>query len=181
MARKSSPVRVVAQPTTAERRIALRAAAEGTQIEERAADRPTPQLPAAHRSQPRQAPYFVSYARKDLEVARALVEAMRAAGDAVTWDQDIDAGKDFRRTIAELIRAAPAVVVIWSPESAESRFVVDEAGLALGDDKLVTTSVEGLDLRRVPLGFGSLNVVPVHDVAKVREALRRRAAAPVEA
>jgi len=137
---------------------------------------PAPSRPTSLRHSPASpsqpsGPVFVSYASKDIDIARALVAALRGEGLAVTWDQDIPAGKDFRQAIGEFIRAAPAVVVIWSRESVRSRYVVDEAALALASDKLVTTRVDDLSPLDVPIGFGSLNIVPVADVARVREAL----------
>jgi TIR domain len=119
-------------------------------------------------------PIFVSYARHNLEQVRPLVVRLRQEGAAVTWDQDFLGGEDFRQSICRAIDAAPSVIVVWSPESARSAFVCDEALRALKAAKLITTHVPGFDLAHIPLGFGHLHTVPVDDQDTVRNSLAER-------
>jgi hypothetical protein len=118
-----------------------------------------------------EAPIFVSYARDDIAVARALVEYLRAHGAAVTWDQDLHAGADFERAIRTVIDAAPAAIVVWSSVSAASAFVRDEARRAMAAGKLVTTHVANFTFDEVPLGFGHLNAIPVEDRERLATSL----------
>jgi hypothetical protein len=45
----------------------------------------------------------------------------------VWWDPEIDPGQEFDRQIAAALKAACAVVVVWTPTSVESRWVRGEA------------------------------------------------------
>ncbi len=71
---------------------------------------------------------FVSYARSDKARVAPLVAAIEAQGWSVWWDPDIAAGQEFdlpdRRGN---YKAAAAVVVVWTPNSVESRWVRGEA------------------------------------------------------
>jgi hypothetical protein len=115
---------------------------------------------------------FVCYARDNTDVVRPLVTQLRTDGLVVTWDQDFFGGADFRQAICDAIDAARSVIVVWSSESAKSPFVCDEAMRALNARKLITTHVEGFNLRNLPLGFGHLNTIPVGDRERVRNSLK---------
>lgn len=117
------------------------------------------------------APVFISYARTDMGLVARLVEDLRVHRVAATWDQDLSAGIDFQCAIRDAIDAAPAVIVVWSAASAESLYVGDEARRALASRKLVTTHVEGFDFKDLPLGFGRLNAIPVHDRMRLARSL----------
>ena len=70
---------------------------------------------------------FVSYARTDRERVVPLVDALEAQGWSVWWDPNIAPGQEFDRQIAAELRAAHAVLVVWTPTSVESRWVRGEA------------------------------------------------------
>jgi len=70
---------------------------------------------------------FVSYARNDRERVVPLVAALEAQGWSVWWDPNIAPGQEFDRQIAAELRAAHAVLVVWTPTSVESRWVRGEA------------------------------------------------------
>ncbi len=70
---------------------------------------------------------FVSYARSDKARVAPLVAAIEAQGWSVWWDPDIAAGQEFDRQIAAELKTAAAVVVVWTPNSVESRWVRGEA------------------------------------------------------
>ena len=70
---------------------------------------------------------FVSYARSDKARVAPLVAAIEAQGWSVWWDPDIATGQDFDRQIAAELKIAGAVVVVWTPNSVESRWVRGEA------------------------------------------------------
>jgi len=74
---------------------------------------------------------FVSYARQDIDVAAQLAKLLENKGYAVWWDFRLLAGRSYRSEIAERIDHAKKVVVIWSPYSTGSSFVIDEASRAL--------------------------------------------------
>jgi TolB-like protein/tetratricopeptide (TPR) repeat protein len=70
---------------------------------------------------------FISYARIDRERVAPLVAAIEAQGWTVWWDPEIDPGQEFDRLIAAELKAAAAVLVVWTPNSVTSRWVRGEA------------------------------------------------------
>lgn len=114
---------------------------------------------------------FLAYARQDARLAAALVEALEARGIAVEWDGRLKGGENFRRRIGELIDAAAAVVVLWSPISVGSDFVIDEAEAGKAMGKLVTCRTDGLDERDLPFGFRQLHCVDAADTDAIVHAL----------
>jgi hypothetical protein len=100
---------------------------------------------------------FISYASVDRPFARRLADALRACGWSVWWDYgNLRGGQHFHRTIEEAIHDARVVIAVWSKASVESRWVRDEATLALEEDKLVPLRI---DIARLPLGFGSIHTI----------------------
>src|SRR6516165_2849250 len=70
---------------------------------------------------------FVSYARGDKARVAPLVAAIEAQGWSVWWDPSINPGEEFDRQIAAELKAAAAVLVVWTPNSVGSRWVRGEA------------------------------------------------------
>jgi hypothetical protein len=117
---------------------------------------------------------FVSYARLDFKVAKALASGLISRGYQVWWDTELVGGDDFRQIILDELTAAKAAIVIWSANSVKSRFVQDEAARALKAGKLISTNVDGFDVKQLPLGFGGQHCHPVADFKSTEEALRKR-------
>jgi HEAT repeat protein len=75
---------------------------------------------------------FISYCREDSDFAQILEEKIKAA-EFTTWrDLDVRAGWDWRSEIDDGIKDAVAVVVVMSPQSAQSVYVSYEWAFALG-------------------------------------------------
>jgi adenylate cyclase len=70
---------------------------------------------------------FISYARKDKARVAPLVAAIEASGWSVWWDPEISPGQEFDRQIVAELKIATAVLVVWTPNSVESRWVRGEA------------------------------------------------------
>jgi hypothetical protein len=94
---------------------------------------------------------FVSYARDDLDEVRRLVDALRAEGLDVWWDQDVPANAQWGPTIEAQLERAGCVIVCWSPTSTVSENVRGEARLAREKGKLIQTF---LDPCQAPAFFG---------------------------
>jgi hypothetical protein len=125
---------------------------------------------------------FVSYARKDWAVARALVELLQASGYSVWWDKDLLGGSGFREQIGEKLRDCKAVIAIWSAEAARSDWVRGEAAYALQNSKLISTKLPGIDFAQLPADFAkqqTIVVTELHDIARALSALNVRADNPV--
>src|SRR5580700_4809706 len=70
---------------------------------------------------------FVSYSRSDKARVAPLVAEIQAKGWSVWWDPSIAAGQEFDDQIEVELRAAGAVLVVWTPTSVASRWVRGEA------------------------------------------------------
>lgn len=103
---------------------------------------------------------FISYARTDLPTAQRLTEALQRGGLSVWWDRRLEGGDYFDDAIERAIRSARSVLVLWSTSSVDSRFVKDEASLALDLGKLVPVAIERVD---PPLRFRSLQTISLVD------------------
>jgi adenylate cyclase len=89
---------------------------------------------------------FVSYARSDKALVAPLVAAIEAQGWSVWWDPEIDAGQQFDDQIEAELKKARAVVVVWTPTSAVSRWVRGEAREAADRGTLVPVRFGGASL-----------------------------------
>ena len=98
---------------------------------------------------------FISYKSEERALPEALASDLRAAGYSVWWDVDLVGGAAFRAQILEQLTAARAVIVIWTPASVRSEFVLDEADHAKREGKLIPVRAPELDPRRHPLGPSS--------------------------
>jgi len=96
---------------------------------------------------------FISYKAEDRRRIQALVQALKADGYSVWWDQHIGTGDEWRQTIERQLDAARCVIVVWSKRSVgpEGQFVRDEASRAQQRRIYVPVTI---DTVRVPLGFG---------------------------
>jgi adenylate cyclase len=89
---------------------------------------------------------FVSYARSDKARVAPLVAAIEASGWTVWWDPAISPGQEFDRQIAAELKIAAAVLVVWTPNSVESRWVRGEAREGAARGILVPVRFEDADL-----------------------------------
>jgi adenylate cyclase len=80
---------------------------------------------------------FVSYARSDRARIEPLVAAIAARGWSVWWDPEIQAGEHFDDQIEAELKAAKAVIVVWTRTSVASRWVRGEAREAADRGTLV--------------------------------------------
>jgi hypothetical protein len=76
-------------------------------------------------------PYvFISYAREDSDYTRRLYAALRRGGVDVFFDIVLGPGDEWVKRLHDSIEGCFAMVVLMTPESAESRFVTREIRLA---------------------------------------------------
>lgn len=88
---------------------------------------------------------FISYSREDAAVARRFADAFADEGFDVWWDAALRSGENFDEVIEKALRAAKAVVVLWSPRSVASRWVRAEATLADRNGTLAPVIIELCD------------------------------------
>ena len=99
---------------------------------------------------------FLSYDRDDTGKARPIALALEKAGHSVWWDLHVRGGAQFSKVIEEALKAADAVVVLWSKQSVESAWVRDEAAAGRDSGRLVPVS---LDDTEPPLGFRQFQTI----------------------
>jgi uncharacterized protein (DUF924 family)/TolB-like protein len=93
---------------------------------------------------------FVSYSRSDKARVAPLVAALEAQGWSVWWDPAIAPGQQFDRLIADELERARAVLVVWTSDSVESRWVRGEA--REGADRGMLVPVQ-FGAARLPIDF----------------------------
>jgi hypothetical protein len=93
---------------------------------------------------------FLSYDRDDTDRARHFAHALEKAGHSVWWDLHVRGGAQFSKVIEEALKAADAVVVLWSKNAIESPWVRDEAAAGRDSGRLVPVTIDGTE---PPLGF----------------------------
>ena len=131
---------------------------------------------------------FISYKRENLTAVNRLVEALRAEGVVVWWDQDIPPNAAWEATIERELAVAKLVIVAWSPAAVASDNVKAEARSARGQGRLLQVFVEACE---PPLFFGERQGVDLKHwsgavgdpafrsvLAAVREGLQPSVAAP---
>ena len=88
---------------------------------------------------------FLSYNREDADVARRFADAFAAEGLNVWWDTALRSGEAYDEVTEAALRAAKAVVVLWSPRSVVSRWVRAEATIADRCKTLVPVTIEACE------------------------------------
>ena len=105
---------------------------------------------------------FVSYARSDKSRVAPLVAAIETQGWSIWWDPEIAPGQEFDRQIAAELKIAAAVLVVWTPNSVESRWVRGEAREAAERGILVPVRFENASL---PIDVRALHTTDLDDSA----------------
>lgn len=96
---------------------------------------------------------FFSYAREDRERAEFLAHALQDEGFSVWWDVSIPAGKTFDKVIEQALTAAHCVIVLWSKNSVDNRWVLTEAQDGADREVLVPILIDEV---KIPLAFRRL-------------------------
>src|SRR3954447_11719127 len=86
---------------------------------------------------------FISYARSEEPRAVRVAEVLRAAGHRVWRDDELPAHRAYVEVIEERLKAANAVVVLWSAEAAKSEWVRAEADTARHLGTLIQATLDG--------------------------------------
>jgi hypothetical protein len=120
----------------------------------------------------------ISYSQQASEITAALAKQLQSNGLDVWWDADLTNGQRFNDVIRQQIEEADAVVVIWTPESAKSQYVLMEAGIAYAWDKLVTVRADSLPATDLPGPFSGIHAGLVTDVEGIMRALLEKGVQP---
>jgi adenylate cyclase len=97
---------------------------------------------------------FVSYSRADRARVAPLVKAIEAEGWSVWWDPEITPGEEFDSLISRELEGARSLIVVWTPNSVDSRWVRGEARDAADRGVLVPVR---FDNAKLPIDFRALH------------------------
>jgi hypothetical protein len=86
---------------------------------------------------------FISYRRRDLPIAELFVKKLQALGVSTYIDLLIPTGERFRSRIAAEIRAAKAVVFLWTLDANKHPWVLREGMLARDSGNLFPIRIAG--------------------------------------
>lgn len=87
--------------------------------------------------------FFLSYRRTDQALARQLVEALRARGGRVWWDEHIEGGEDWREVIVANLEVSQTLVILFSDACNSSRQLRKELAIAdLLDKPVIPVLIE---------------------------------------
>jgi hypothetical protein len=100
---------------------------------------------------------FLSYSRADRAIADQIIHGLRAVGVEVWWDEDMR-GVDWQEELERQISELGGVMVLWTPNSFNSKNVRDEARLGLETDKLIN-AVWGVP--KPPFPYDRVNGLPL--------------------
>jgi len=107
---------------------------------------------------------FISYSSKDRSKTKKLAEILESKDLKVWWDKNLKPGKAFDTSISKALDNAYCIVVLWSPNSIQSNWVLEEAYEGLERDILVPTMIANT---KVPFGYRRIQYV---DLSKWRGA-----------
>ena len=74
---------------------------------------------------------FISYSKSRADLTQALAKELEDKGLSVWWDAEMIAGGSFRQQIQTELKECKAAIVIWTPQSVGSDYVLSEAAVAL--------------------------------------------------
>jgi len=103
---------------------------------------------------------FVSYARSTERQAHQIADTLRASGYEVWRDDQLPAHRSYAEVIEERLKAAKAVVVVWSLEAIGSQWVRAEADRAREAGTLVQLTVDG---SLPPIPFNQIQCADMRD------------------
>ncbi len=96
---------------------------------------------------------FICYSRTDLAIANPLAERLRAEGWTVFLDVQTRVGERWHKAIQKELHAAKALVALWSAQSCDSDYVLEEAEYGKRKGILFPAFIERIEF---PYGFGRI-------------------------
>ena len=105
---------------------------------------------------------FISYSRRDMEIADRLVEALDGEGFQVTIDRrDLPYGEEWLKELTDFIAGADTVVALVSPAFIASKACNWELGQVKATNKrLVPLVIEPVAVADLPETIGKIHLLP---------------------
>jgi hypothetical protein len=114
---------------------------------------------------------FISYSKQHARLTRDLASDLGAKGLTVWWDTDLLAGESFRQRIIQELHDCRAAIVIWTPQSLTSDYVVSEAERARKAGKLIQVRTQEVDPSELPPPFDTSHASLISDRKAIYGAL----------
>jgi len=106
---------------------------------------------------------FLSYSSKDRSKARSLASALEKEQFKVWWDKNIPPGARFDRAISKALDASSCILVLWSKNSVESDWVLEEAYEGMERNILLPAMIDGT---RPPFGYRRIQAIKLDKMHK---------------
>jgi hypothetical protein len=101
---------------------------------------------------------FVSYASEDYDQIKKLVRSFEDQGWRVFWDNIIPPGLTWRKYIGQALYNSKLMIVVWSINSINSEWVLEEAEHGKRLTILIPVRIDDVD---PPFGFSGIQVAPL--------------------
>src|SRR5882757_4594281 len=121
---------------------------------------------------------FISYSKSRKAETIDLATELEGRGFVVWWDKEIAAGETFRDVIRAELERARAAIVIWTPASVKSNWVISEATRAQRRGILIAVRSADLHVDDIPAPFDVLHTELVTDRPAVLTALTKLGVMP---
>ncbi|RYE08168.1 MAG: toll/interleukin-1 receptor domain-containing protein [Hyphomicrobiales bacterium] len=102
---------------------------------------------------------FISYSRRDLELARTLAGHLEAQGYDVWWDAEMEGGRRFEDQIHQALHEAPVAIVLWSRHSVASDWVRAEAEIARKRHSTLPVLIDDVAIDALPMLYHSIHML----------------------
>jgi ABC-type amino acid transport substrate-binding protein len=122
---------------------------------------------------------FISYAKKRHRLTAGLANDLKAAGFSCWWDTRMLAGESFNAVIDQQLEACRAAIIIWTPESIKSDWVLAEASHALQLKKLINVHVPALKPTQIPKPYNQRHSVKLSDRDAIIAAVSQYVSKPI--
>jgi TIR domain len=116
---------------------------------------------------------FISYSKSYVQITRDLAADLEAKGLTVWWDTDLLAGESFRQRIIQELQACKAAIVIWTPHSVISDYVISEAERARKAGKLIQVRTGDIQPDELPPPFDTGHASLIDDRKAIYGALAK--------
>lgn len=80
---------------------------------------------------------FISYKREQREWVAKLVNLLETHGFTVWWDPKINVGEEYFHKINDVIAKVDCILVVWSDDSVNSKWVLSEASIGMERKNIV--------------------------------------------
>jgi len=98
---------------------------------------------------------FLSYCRHERPLVEQIAGALQELELDVWFDASMSAGETFNAEIDREARAARSILVCWSPDARDSKWVIAEAMIGFEQDKLAACYIAGPDGFSPPTPFNA--------------------------